>query len=49
VGFLFGLFCIRQTDMKSLIAYCSVAHMSMAIGGIITLSFWGEGFVHPLF
>jgi len=42
VGGLFvSLFCIRQTDLKSLIAYSSVAHMSIVIGGIITLSYWG--------
>ena len=33
VGGLFvSLFCMRQTDLKSLIAYSSVAHMSMVIG-----------------
>lgn len=42
VGGLFvSLFCMRQTDLKSLIAYSSVAHISMVIGGIITLSYWG--------
>nr|QZK22164.1 NADH dehydrogenase subunit 4 [Amitermes sp. QLD_262] len=42
VGGLFvSLFCMRQTDLKSLIAYSSVAHMSMVIGGIMTLSYWG--------
>jgi NADH-ubiquinone oxidoreductase chain 4 len=42
VGGLFvSLFCMRQTDLKSLIAYSSVAHMSMVTGGIMTLSFWG--------
>jgi NADH-ubiquinone oxidoreductase chain 4 len=42
VGGLFvSLFCIRQTDLKSLIAYSSVAHISMVIGGIITLNYWG--------
>jgi len=42
VGGLFvSLFCIRQTDLKSLIAYSSVAHMRMIIGGIMTLSYWG--------
>nr|QZK22086.1 NADH dehydrogenase subunit 4 [Amitermes sp. QLD_231] len=42
VGGLFvSLFCMRQTDLKSLIAYSSVAHMSMIIGGIMTLSYWG--------
>ena len=40
VGGLFvSLFCIRQTYLKSLIAYSSVAHMSIVIGGIITLSY----------
>jgi hypothetical protein len=33
--------CIRQTDLKSLIAYSSVAHMGIVIGGIITISYWG--------
>jgi NADH-ubiquinone oxidoreductase chain 4 len=33
--------CMRQTDLKSLIAYSSVAHTSMVIGGIMTLSYWG--------
>lgn len=42
VGGLFvSLFCIRQTDLKSLIAYSSVAHMRMVIGGIMTLNYWG--------
>ena len=37
VGGLFvSLFCIWQTDLKPLIAYSSVAHMSMVIGGIMT-------------
>jgi NADH-ubiquinone oxidoreductase chain 4 len=41
VGNLFvSLFFIRQTDLKSLIAYSSVAHMSMVIGGIKTLGHW---------
>nr|ALO71119.1 NADH deshydrogenase subunit 4 [Staphylinidae sp. 1 EF-2015] len=40
-GMLVSLICIRQTDMKSLIAYSSVAHMSMVLGGIMTLNYWG--------
>nr|YP_009350489.1 NADH dehydrogenase subunit 4 [Orientotermes emersoni]AQP27187.1 NADH dehydrogenase subunit 4 [Orientotermes emersoni] len=40
-GVFVSLFCMRQTDLKSLIAYSSVAHMSMVIGGIMTLSYWG--------
>jgi NADH-ubiquinone oxidoreductase chain 4 len=40
-GFLVRLICLRQTDLKSLIAYSSVAHMGVVIGGIITLRYWG--------
>nr|YP_009250683.1 NADH dehydrogenase subunit 4 [Heterotermes tenuior]AMX23012.1 NADH dehydrogenase subunit 4 [Heterotermes tenuior] len=40
-GLLVSLFCMRQTDLKSLIAYSSVAHMGMVIGGIMTMSYWG--------
>nr|AIY61940.1 NADH dehydrogenase subunit 4 [Rugitermes sp. A TB-2014] len=40
-GFLVSLICMRQTDLKSLIAYSSVAHMSIVIGGIMTMSSWG--------
>ena len=36
VGGLFvSSFCIRQSDLKSLIVYSSVAHISAVIGGII--------------
>jgi NADH-ubiquinone oxidoreductase chain 4 len=38
---LVNLFCIRQTDLKSFIAYSSVAHMGMVIGGIMTRGYWG--------
>jgi NADH-ubiquinone oxidoreductase chain 4 len=40
-GLFVSLFCICQTDLKSLIAYSSVAHIIMVIGGITTLSYWG--------
>nr|AND96083.1 NADH deshydrogenase subunit 4 [Onthophagus crassicollis] len=40
-GFLVSLICIRQIDIKSLIAYSSVAHMGMVLGGIMTLTYWG--------
>nr|QWB85815.1 NADH dehydrogenase subunit 4 [Distenia gracilis] len=40
-GVLVSLICIQQSDMKSLIAYSSVAHMGMALGGIMTLNIWG--------
>nr|AOY39378.1 NADH dehydrogenase subunit 4 [Psephenidae sp. BMNH 842687] len=40
-GILISLICLRQIDMKMLIAYSSVAHMGMALGGIMTMNFWG--------
>nr|APX40013.1 NADH dehydrogenase subunit 4 [Lachnaia pubescens] len=40
-GFLVSLICLRQSDMKSLIAYSSVAHMGLALSGIMTLTVWG--------
>nr|QWC54301.1 NADH dehydrogenase subunit 4 [Jebusaea hammerschmidtii] len=40
-GFFVSLICIRQSDSKSLIAYSSVAHMGLALGGIMTLNTWG--------
>nr|UCU57951.1 NADH dehydrogenase subunit 4 [Dicronocephalus adamsi] len=40
-GFLVSLICLRQSDIKSLIAYSSVAHMGLVLGGIMTMSYWG--------
>nr|AML25544.1 NADH dehydrogenase subunit 4 [Staphylinidae sp. BMNH 1274704] len=40
-GFYVSLICLRQTDIKSLIAYSSVAHMGLVLGGIMTLNYWG--------
>nr|QBZ37570.1 NADH dehydrogenase subunit 4 [Sinodendron rugosum] len=40
-GFLVSLICLRQSDIKSLIAYSSVAHMGMVLGGIMTMNYWG--------
>nr|AND96245.1 NADH deshydrogenase subunit 4 [Scaptodera rhadamistus] len=40
-GLLVSLICIRQIDIKSLIAYSSVAHMGLALAGIMTVSYWG--------
>lgn len=40
-GLLVSLICIRQIDIKSLIAYSSVAHIGIVLGGIITLTYWG--------
>lgn len=33
--------CFCQFDIKSLIAYSSVAHIRLVIGGIITINYWG--------
>nr|QWB85917.1 NADH dehydrogenase subunit 4 [Epiglenea comes] len=40
-GFFVSLICLRQSDIKSLIAYSSVAHMGLTLGGIMTLNIWG--------
>nr|AVN68361.1 NADH dehydrogenase subunit 4 [Opisthoplatia orientalis] len=40
-GTMVSLICMRQTDLKSLIAYSSVAHMGIVIGGLMTLMYWG--------
>uniref|UniRef100_UPI0030DFC74C NADH dehydrogenase subunit 4 n=1 Tax=Ctenothrips transeolineae TaxID=3045420 RepID=UPI0030DFC74C len=37
-GFLSSLICIRQIDLKSLIAFSSVSHMSIVIIGILQFS-----------
>nr|YP_009420049.1 NADH dehydrogenase subunit 4 [Schismatogobius ampluvinculus]BBA12910.1 NADH dehydrogenase subunit 4 [Schismatogobius ampluvinculus]BBA12988.1 NADH dehydrogenase subunit 4 [Schismatogobius ampluvinculus]BBA13001.1 NADH dehydrogenase subunit 4 [Schismatogobius ampluvinculus]BBA13078.1 NADH dehydrogenase subunit 4 [Schismatogobius ampluvinculus]BBA13169.1 NADH dehydrogenase subunit 4 [Schismatogobius ampluvinculus] len=36
-----GSICLRQTDLKSLIAYSSVGHMGLVAGGILTQTAWG--------
>nr|YP_010895075.1 NADH dehydrogenase subunit 4 [Cyphipelta rufocyanea]WJW73601.1 NADH dehydrogenase subunit 4 [Cyphipelta rufocyanea] len=40
-GVLVSLICLRQTDLKSLIAYSSVAHMGIVLSGLLTMSYWG--------
>nr|YP_009107130.1 NADH dehydrogenase subunit 4 [Tylorrhynchus heterochaetus]AIT99409.1 NADH dehydrogenase subunit 4 [Tylorrhynchus heterochaetus] len=40
-GMLTSLICTRQTDMKSLIAYSSVGHMSLVMAGILSNTSWG--------
>nr|YP_010587791.1 NADH dehydrogenase subunit 4 [Dicrotendipes pelochloris]WAB46400.1 NADH dehydrogenase subunit 4 [Dicrotendipes pelochloris] len=47
-GFLVSLVCLRQIDLKSLVAYSSVAHMSLVIGGLMVLLSWGWGFSYSL-
>nr|YP_010042786.1 NADH dehydrogenase subunit 4 [Anthenea aspera]QPC56442.1 NADH dehydrogenase subunit 4 [Anthenea aspera] len=38
---LTSIICLRQTDLKALIAYSSVGHMSIVASGIFSLSLWG--------
>nr|YP_010430480.1 NADH dehydrogenase subunit 4 [Nigidius sinicus]USR68904.1 NADH dehydrogenase subunit 4 [Nigidius sinicus] len=40
-GVYVSLICVRQGDIKSLIAYSSVAHMGLVLGGIMTMNFFG--------
>nr|YP_009454223.1 NADH dehydrogenase subunit 4 [Gynaephora jiuzhiensis]ATY48752.1 NADH dehydrogenase subunit 4 [Gynaephora jiuzhiensis] len=40
-GFYISLKCFCQTDIKSLIAYSSVVHMSLVINGIMVMNYWG--------
>nr|QFG71048.1 NADH dehydrogenase subunit 4 [Pseudorimula sp. RSIO35641] len=40
-GVITSLICLRQTDLKSLIAYSSIGHMSLVLAGIFSGSSWG--------
>nr|YP_010535228.1 NADH dehydrogenase subunit 4 [Megacopta bituminata]UYA97650.1 NADH dehydrogenase subunit 4 [Megacopta bituminata] len=40
-SFVIGLLCLCQVDIKSLIAYSSVAHMGLVILGIMTCNYYG--------
>lgn len=40
-GILIRLNCLRQLDLKILIAYSSVAHIGLVLRGLFTLSYWG--------
>nr|UYA96527.1 NADH dehydrogenase subunit 4 [Syrista sp. 1 GYN-2021c] len=40
-GIYLSFVCIRQLDMKSLVAYSSVVHMSLMIGGLMSVSVLG--------
>nr|ALO77523.1 NADH deshydrogenase subunit 4 [Scydmaeninae sp. 840139] len=40
-GAMISILCFRQIDMKCLIAYSSVAHMSLVLAGILTMNYWG--------
>nr|UKO32989.1 NADH dehydrogenase subunit 4 [Stenochironomus sp. 2CZ] len=43
-GSLISLMCLRQIDLKSLVAYSSVAHMSFVISGILMMYMLGWSF-----
>ena len=36
------LVCLRQVDIKMLVAYSSVVHMAIILIGIITITIWGS-------
>nr|YP_009973290.1 NADH dehydrogenase subunit 4 [Chinapotamon maolanense]QNH92741.1 NADH dehydrogenase subunit 4 [Chinapotamon maolanense] len=40
-GLIISLVCLRQVDMKSLIAYSSVVHMGLVLCGLMIYSWWG--------
>nr|YP_010046590.1 NADH dehydrogenase subunit 4 [Culex cylindricus]QPJ78469.1 NADH dehydrogenase subunit 4 [Culex cylindricus] len=40
-GILVSLICLRQMDLKALIAYSSVAHMGIVLSGLLTMTYWG--------
>lgn len=40
-GLFIRIKCFCQVDIKSLIAYSSVAHIRIVIGGIIVINYWG--------
>nr|AII41691.1 NADH dehydrogenase subunit 4 [Petrobiellus sp. 1 JZ-2014] len=40
-GVLVSYMCLRQSDLKALIAYSSVAHMGIVLAGMMNLSYWG--------
>nr|QVE47656.1 NADH dehydrogenase subunit 4 [Megabalanus tintinnabulum] len=40
-GLAVSLICLRQVDLKALIAYSSVSHMGLALGGLGSWGLWG--------
>nr|ALS46303.1 NADH dehydrogenase subunit 4 [Glycinde armigera] len=40
-AFMTSMICLRQSDMKSLIAYSSVGHMGILIAGSMSNTLWG--------
>lgn len=43
-GVVSSFICLRQTDIKSLIAYSSVSHMRLVISGLFSQNCWGLQF-----
>nr|QTA71677.1 NADH dehydrogenase subunit 4 [Physunio superbus] len=42
-GVIASIVCCSQVDAKSLVAYSSIGHMSLVLGGLMSGSFWGLG------
>nr|YP_010142232.1 NADH dehydrogenase subunit 4 [Chthamalus malayensis]QQK92490.1 NADH dehydrogenase subunit 4 [Chthamalus malayensis] len=40
-GLVVSFICLRQVDLKALIAYSSVSHMGLALGGLGSWGLWG--------
>nr|YP_009512576.1 NADH dehydrogenase subunit 4 [Hymenopenaeus neptunus]AXJ93143.1 NADH dehydrogenase subunit 4 [Hymenopenaeus neptunus] len=40
-GVIVSLMCLRQVDIKALIAYSSVAHMGLVLSGLVVFGWWG--------
>jgi len=40
-GVITGLICLRQVDMKGLIAYSSIGHMGVFVAGVFRNNVWG--------
>nr|YP_010554693.1 NADH dehydrogenase subunit 4 [Hydropsyche simulata]UYO79326.1 NADH dehydrogenase subunit 4 [Hydropsyche simulata] len=40
-GSLISLLCLHLVDMKMLVAYSSVVHMALVVGGIMSLNYYG--------
>jgi len=38
-AFIISFLCLRQIDIKSLIAYSSIAHIGIVLGGIFSLTY----------
>nr|AWV83791.1 NADH dehydrogenase subunit 4 [Okanagana rimosa] len=38
---MISILCMVQVDLKSMIAYSSIAHMGLVISGIMTMNLWG--------